>query len=183
MLRKVVSVAFLVVFVVGWAITLRPVALGGPATYVVVTGSSMEPTYTDGDLVVLREEPSYEVGDIVTFPVPEGEPGGGALIVHRVVGGTADAYEIQGDNNDRLDEWSPSAEDVLGSAWFHAPGVGKLLRYAMDPALLAAAAGGLTVVLVLLRRDPKSPAATTSETTRRDEMTNCEEITKEPQHV
>lgn len=159
MLRKAASWTALALLVLGWAFTLRPVALGGPATYVLVTGQSMEPTFHDGDLVVLHAQDSYETGDVVTFPVPDGEPGAGALIIHRIVGGTSDAFTIQGDNNDHLDDWSPSAADILGAEWFLIPRGGELLRWVMDPTLLAAVAGGAITIYVLLK-----PTAATRKT-------------------
>jgi signal peptidase I len=64
------NLAFAVVFVAAltaWFFTLRPGSLGGPATYVLVRGISMEPTYHDGDLVVIRRSSSYRVSDIVAY--------------------------------------------------------------------------------------------------------------------
>lgn len=169
MTRRVLSWAVLALLVLGWAVTFRPVPLGGPATYVVVTGQSMEPTYHDGDLVVLRAHDTYVEGDIVTFPVPEGEPGAGALIIHRIIGGTPDAFTLQGDNNDHVDEWTPSESDILGSEWFAVPRGGAILRMVTDPTLLTALAGGLATVVVLLRparqgsADPTDRAASDTE--------------------
>lgn len=157
MTRRLVSWGLLALFLVAWAFTLRPVALGGPATFVVVTGQSMEPTYHDGDFVVLRAQDTYAEGDIVSFPVPEGEPGAGALIIHRIIGGTHDAFTIQGDNNDHVDEWTPSESDVLGAEWFAVPHAGAFLQKLSDPTLLAALAGGIVTVMVFLR--PAKPTA------------------------
>jgi signal peptidase I len=153
-IRRIASLVLLALLVLGWAATLRPVALGGPATYVVVTGQSMEPTYHDGDLVVLRDQDSYAVDDVVTFAVPEGIPGAGALIIHRIIGGTTEAFAIQGDNNPRPDEWTPGADDILGAQWFSVPRGGLLLRELMNPPALAAVFGGLITMLMLLKPPP-----------------------------
>jgi signal peptidase I len=157
MIRKVAGAVVLAVVVIVWFVALRPTALGGPATYIIVSGSSMEPTYSGGDLVVLHAKPAYEVGDVVTFPVPAGEPGEGALVVHRIVGGSPEAFQTRGDNNRWVDEWRPAAGDVLGSEWFRVPSAGTVLRHAMDPALLAAVLGGLTATFVLVRRPGGRP--------------------------
>lgn len=141
----------LVVLVVAWAVTLRPTQLGGPATMVVVTGDSMEPTLSDGDFVVLQEQASYDVGDIVTFPVPEGEAGAGALVIHRIVGAQGDKYVLRGDNRDRDDQWHPTAETVRGAYWFDVPGGGRFFMNFLQPPLIAALAGGGFTMWVLLR--------------------------------
>lgn len=151
MFRKAASWTVLALLVLTWAMTLRPVALGGPATYVVVTGQSMEPTFHDGDLIVLRAADSYDVGEVVTFPVPEGTPGSGALIIHRITGGSEAAFTIQGDNNPHADEWTPGEADILGAEWFLIPQGGVLLRGMMNPAMLAAIAGGFITIYVLMK--------------------------------
>ena len=140
-----------------WAITLRPTELGGPATYVVVSGDSMEPMLSNGDLVVLRERPAYAVGDVITFPVPDGEPGAGALVIHRVVDTEGSTYVPQGDNREQADDWRPTSEEVRGSLWWHVPRGGHLLGLLLHPPLLAAATGGLTTIWLLLR-EPTPPA-------------------------
>lgn len=158
--RRILGATVLVAAVVAWALLLRPTALGGPATYVVVSGTSMEPTLHTGDLVVLRAHDSYGVGDLVTYPVPEGAPGAGDLVIHRIVGGSAEGgFTTQGDNRRQADDWHPTAEQVRGREWFTVPGAGTVLTRFTDPPLLAALAGGVAVVVVLLR----SPSA------RRDE--------------
>jgi signal peptidase len=55
----------LIVLFVGWYIALRPVVLGGPASYVLVGGQSMEPTIHAGSLVVAFRADDYRVGDLV----------------------------------------------------------------------------------------------------------------------
>src|SRR5437868_9645307 len=66
--RLIGNILFACVFtvaVVGWFVALRPAQLGGPATFVVVQGVSMEPTYHTGDLVISHRQSSYAVGDVV----------------------------------------------------------------------------------------------------------------------
>jgi signal peptidase I len=127
-----------------------PTSLGGVTSYVMVSGSSMNPTYTHGDLLILREAPTYEVGDIITYRVPDGEPGAGLGVVHRIVGGDATAgYVTQGDNNGFLDPWRPHDQDVLGQVEIHLPGLGLFVAWLRQPiiagGLLAAIAVGLYV--------------------------------------
>ncbi len=146
-----VSYLALAVLLAAWALVLRPTALGGPATYVVVSGTSMQPTLWTGDLVVLRARDHYDVGDVVTYPVPEGAPGAGDLVIHRIVGGSpGSGFTTRGDNRDRADDWTPTAAQVRGSEWFVVPGAGTVLTRLIQPPLLAALAGGVVVVLVMM---------------------------------
>ena len=58
-----VTVAFLAV---GWWL-LGPSQLGGPTSYAVLSGNSMEPHLERGDLVLTRTKPSYSVGEVVLY--------------------------------------------------------------------------------------------------------------------
>ena len=109
---------------------LWPATLGGATSFVIVNGSSMEPTYFGGDLVVARKgEPA--IGDIVVYE-PEGL--GGARIVHRIIGGDGDSgWIIQGDNNDFIDQWEPTNERVVGIVQIHFGGVSKLTSFFLTP--------------------------------------------------
>ena len=69
---KVIAIASVVV---AWAFTLRPQALGGPAAFVAIRGSSMLPTYQHGDLVVVHAAAHYGVGDAAAYRVPVGQIG------------------------------------------------------------------------------------------------------------
>ena len=62
----------LVAAAAAWVLVLRPTSLGGPATYIVIRGDSMDPTYATGDLVILEQADSYGPGDIVAYRVPAG---------------------------------------------------------------------------------------------------------------
>lgn len=151
--RRLVNIAFIVAVVAlaaVWAVTLRPQALGGPASYVLVRGQSMEPTYHSGDLVLVRAAPSYEVGDIVAFRVPDDDLGAGIILIHRIIGGSAsEGYQLKGDNNDSPDAWLPRDTDVVGKAWIEVPRLGSLLALVRDPLMLASLAAGIAAAMVL----------------------------------
>ena len=53
-------------FAIGWWL-LGPSQLGGPTSYAVLSGTSMEPHLERGDLVLTRSKPSYSVGEVVPF--------------------------------------------------------------------------------------------------------------------
>ncbi len=148
-----------------WFLLLGPAFLGGPATYVLVSGESMEPTLHGGDLAVLRQQDDYGAGDIVAFRVPKGEPGAGAIVIHRVVGGSPEGgFLMQGDNKDAPDRWSPTEDDILGKKWFSVPGGGRFLAYLQSPLLLAALAASTVVFLVLSGPEKKPGQASAKDT-------------------
>jgi signal peptidase I len=135
----------------GWLVLLRPTALGGPASYVFVTGVSMEPALQTGDLVVLHGADAYAAGDVVAFRVPEGEPGGGALVIHRIVGGSAESgFVMQGDNVPVPDDWRPIARDIIGRQWFHVTGAGTLVAWIRQPVAFASLMAGAVVFFIIL---------------------------------
>ncbi len=157
MSRRLSSLAgtlLLVVMFGAWFSLFRPVSLGGPATWIVIRGSSMLPTYDTGDLVVMHAASAYSVGDIVAYRVPSGEIGEGHVVVHRLVGGSPDGFEAVGDNNDALDPWLPTSADILGRPWITLPGVGRVITWLHQPAILAALATAVMVSLLVGRTPP-----------------------------
>lgn len=131
---------------------MGPRELGGPASYVVVRGDSMEPTYSDGDLVVARGKARYEVGDVVTYQ-PEVEYD--FPVIHRVVAVDGDELVTRGDNRDEDDAWGVAAEDVVGSTLFRVPRGGVVLAYLFQPATLFALVVFVAVLLAQRRREAR----------------------------
>jgi signal peptidase len=140
-----VDVVVLLFLISVWALFLRPVWLGGPTSYVMVSGYSMEPTFRNGDLVILRSAPNYKVGDVVAFHAETG------IAIHRIAGVRPDATFItQGDNNPVVDTWHPSPRDVLGRSWLRLPGLGELLGHLKDPVRLGVLIGLIGFLAVML---------------------------------
>jgi signal peptidase len=149
-----------------WFVLLRPVTLGGPASFLWVSGSSMLPTLTSGDLVVTQRQDRYGVGDVLAYRIPDGEVGAGTIVIHRLIGGSPDAgFVLQGDNKPAPDDWHPTRANVVGKLWFAIPGAGKYLQLLRTPTLFAPLAAGIVVFLILLgggssgkRRPERRPA-------------------------
>ncbi len=161
-LSRLVTAALTVAAVFAWALLLRPQLLGGPAAYVIVSGKSMEPTLHNGDFVVALRKSSYRVGDVVAYRIPEGDPGAGSLVIHRVIGGSGGAgYVTQGDNREGRDLWEPKPRDILGSMFVRVPRVGLALAFVQTPLGLAASAALATFLFVSggwrRRRHPDRP--------------------------
>ncbi|GAB2623374.1 signal peptidase I [Pseudactinotalea suaedae] len=145
--------------ILGWllvavaAALLWPAQWGGLTGLTIVSGHSMEPTYYTGDLVVTWRQAGYEPGDVVSYTVPDDQPGAGGHVIHRVA--TADrldsgemVYTTVGDNNPAADQWTLTADDIAGAAVLHVPGLGRFLGPAVLPILVAGALGGIVTVML-----------------------------------
>ena len=149
-LRRWLPLAAMVVISLAWFVTLRPEQWGGPATYVVVRGISMEPTFHPGDVVITRRAPTYGTGDAVAYRVPAGEMGAGTIVIHRIIGGDAvDGFITRGDNNPEADDWHPRSSDVLGRASIRVPALGRLMVLLARPPGMAALAAVVAAVFAL----------------------------------
>jgi signal peptidase I len=143
---------------VGWFLFLRPAQLGGPMTYTIVSGHSMDPTLATNDLLALRAQDEYEIGDVVTYRVPVGDPGAGHVIVHRIIGGNGtDGFITQGDNNPRPDLWKPTQEDVLGRLTVQVPHAGDVLMLVRSPLVVAMVGAFFGAFMVLGRPRRERP--------------------------
>src|SRR3954464_2750049 len=81
-----------------WFVALRPQAIGGPAGFALVSGTSMLPRSHNGDLVIVHHRARYRVGAVIAYRVPKGDRAAGAQIIHRIVGGFArSGFAVQGD--------------------------------------------------------------------------------------
>ena len=134
-----------VVIVATWIVVLRPELLGGPATYLIVSGKSMEPTLHAGELVVARRQDTYRRGDVIAYRIMKNQAGAGALVIHRIVGGSSrDGYITRGDNRTYRDPWRPRPVDIAGKMKLRVPHLGMLAVFshtAFGMALIAALAG------------------------------------------
>lgn len=98
-----------------------PASLGGWTSYVIVHGLSMNPTYKSGDLVVVREERTYHIGEIIAYRIPKPSPIAGHMVIHRVKEITPKGILTQGDNRTTEDEWYLHHDDIVGTARLHVP--------------------------------------------------------------
>jgi signal peptidase len=133
-----------------WFAFLRPVVLGGPAGYTIVTGASMEPGMHAGDLVVSFQGPEYHVGESVVYRIPAGEDYAGRLVIHRIIGGdAATGFVLQGDNAAHRDPWLVGASDIVGRVDALLPAGGRFLIFLRNPFVAGSIAFGIVFVLVV----------------------------------
>jgi signal peptidase len=149
-LRRLRRWGFFLVGALAFAATvflMLPQQLGGRDTYVIVSGHSMEPTMHNGDLAVIRTESEYHVGDVIAYRVPGHAFDSGAVVIHRIVGGTArTGFTTRGDNNGYNDPWHPRPQDAWGARVARVPSVGVVFSHLRGPAPLAAFAALMAVV-------------------------------------
>src|SRR6476469_5419006 len=96
---KFTSALLLMLFAAAW-FAFAPIQFGGQAAFVIVNGNSMEPLYHRGDLVIIRAQPDYQVGDIVTYRHPQIGP-----VIHRIIGRDVEHFVFKGDHNDFIDPY------------------------------------------------------------------------------
>jgi signal peptidase I len=122
--------------VIVW-LNFAPLALGGPVTYVIITGISMEPNFHTGDLVVAHTKPYYQVNDRVVYHHRVMD----RFVFHRIVGRSLDRFVLKGENNTWLDSYYPLPEDILGAYWFRLPWVGLVVRWMRQPWMMGSLSG------------------------------------------
>ena len=157
MRSSVASGVLLLVVLAGWALVLRPQALGGPAGYVLVSGTSMEPKYHTGDMVLVIRQSAYRVGDVIAYRVPKGDVAAGAQVIHRIIGGDGTrGFVVQGDNRSAPDVWRPKNEDIVGAKKLRIPNAVLVLQFLRSPVLLGLLAACFVFVHVLKRREDEA---------------------------
>jgi signal peptidase I len=130
-MKSLVSWTIFIVVVLGAYQFAGPTVVGGPASYVIVDGKSMEPTYYDGDLVVAHQRDSYRVGDTIIYDAPIDSQ---FNVIHRIIEPTEGGWITQGDNMDRRDGWIAPNDEIHGVALFHIPNGGAIVDFVRTPA-------------------------------------------------
>lgn len=149
-MRRFINIGLLAV-ALGLLWSAWPQSLGGRVAYVRVDGWSMNPTLHNGDLVVVKRQSAYRVGDPVAYRIPRGEFGAGALVVHRLVAGNGHTgFVTRGDNRNINDPWHPRTRDIVGRVRFDLPGAGNRFAQASKPVWMGALVAATTVFVMVL---------------------------------
>lgn len=126
--RILSALAGLVLLALAWLL-LAPPALGGKTSFVITTGNSMEPKLHAGDLVLVRERPSYRAGQIVLFRSSTLRRD----VLHRIVAVENGRIVTKGDNNGYRDPGTVPLRQVYGEAVLFVPGAGRPLGWLRQP--------------------------------------------------
>jgi signal peptidase I len=122
----------IVLFIAAW-VTFAPPQLGGKVSYVVTDGVSMLPHYHAGDLVILRKEASYHVGEVAAYHNSQLD----AVVMHRIIAREGDRFVFKGDNNNFADTDHPTAAQIVGAEWIHLPRLGDIVTHLRIPFVTA----------------------------------------------
>ena len=113
----------------------------------VVLSGSMEPTLSVGDLLLLRQESSYQEGDIVVYQ------SGNMAVVHRIVSLEGETVITQGDANNVPDE-AFAVHYIKGRVAAAIPLVGYAVWLLKTPAgIIATIAAAVLLVELSYRRE------------------------------
>ena len=94
----------------------------------VVLSGSMEPTFSTGDLILVKEQEEFRVDDIVVFQT------GNVLVVHRITEIDGETAVTRGDANN-VEDAPIQLSAIKGTVFGHIPHVGALVRLLKTPAV------------------------------------------------
>jgi len=101
-----------------------PQAVGADHGFVILSGS-MEPALSPGDVVIVSDSVSVQVGDVITFDGGDTVP-----ITHRIIGVEDGQYITKGDANENADSVPVPPANVLGRVVLSIPLVGYVILWA-----------------------------------------------------
>lgn len=119
----------------------------GYGAAVVLTGS-MEPTIMTNELILVKAQEQYEVGDVVVYQ------SGSILVVHRIMDMEGDLVTTKGDANNTADD-PVDLSCIKGEVIGHIPHVGSAVRLIKTPAVSVALVIGAVLLVELPFRKKK----------------------------
>lgn len=113
----------------------------------VVLSGSMEPEFSKGDLIFVKETLNYDKNDIVVFQ------DGNTLVVHRIIEMDEETVTTKGDANNTADD--PITKDLIkGEVIGCVPFIGEIVNWIKTPlGTLVVAAGAIALVEIPRRRE------------------------------
>ena len=128
-------------FMVAW-LQVAPVQFGGRMSYVMTDGHSMLPRYRQGDVMILRKQASYHIGEVAAYHNRELN----TVVMHRITAVSGGHYQFKGDSNTWTDSYRPTASEIIGAEWFHIRGGARYVMQVRRPAVAAGALAGLWIL-------------------------------------
>ncbi len=99
--------------------------------FLAVIGSSMQPSISDGDVLVVSsnvDTANLKVGDVISYRhVVDGRS---LIFTHRIVGVDSEGFRTKGDNLDVPDNYVVRSSDVVGVVVSKIPYLGYFLHFA-----------------------------------------------------
>lgn len=78
-------------------------------TMLKVSSNSMRPEFEKGDIIFIKKQENYEIGDIITYQTKDNN-----LVTHRVIEKYGNDYITKGDSNNIEDEEKIKPEQIKG---------------------------------------------------------------------
>ena len=78
-------------------------------TMLKVSSNSMSPEFEKGDIIFIKKQENYEIGDIITYQTKDNN-----LVTHRVIEKYGNDYITKGDSNNIEDEEKIKPEQIKG---------------------------------------------------------------------
>jgi signal peptidase I len=134
--RALAALVTLLVALAAWA-TLAPPVFGGSTSYAITDGISMLPHFHAGDLVILRRERDYHVGEVAAYHNLQLKE----VVMHRIVAVHGGHYVFKGDNNGWVDGFEPNKSQIVGAELLQIPGAGRFVEKLRNPVAAAVLLG------------------------------------------
>ena len=91
-----------------------------------ITTGSMKPNIDIGDMIIIKQYPRYEIGDIITYQIDNKY-----LVTHRIIKKDENTYITKGDSNNIEDEPVDKAQ-IEGKVVFYSKLLGKIEQYNVE---------------------------------------------------
>jgi signal peptidase I len=127
---------------IGGTLATTAALVFGLVTVVTTSGVSMNPTYHQGDLVIVARADAYSVGQVVAYHDHLHD----LVVLHRLIGTDPTGYLFKGDNNASVDVVHPEHAELIGRAVWHVPRAGTWLHRLLGPVPLTALAVALLTI-------------------------------------
>jgi len=149
-LKKLCICLFLAVLLINVYVIGARAFMGDPLptvfgySWAVIGSGSMEPAIKVNDMVIIKKQDDYNVGDIVTYR------SGNISVTHRVVEKSDTGCITKGDFNNVEDPYMIPMENIVGRVVCIVPWVGLFVGYLKTPTGVA----GLVIIGLILALKP-----------------------------
>ena len=109
----------------------------------------MEPKFYPGDLVISlhKNRANIKEGDIITFREDD------EIVTHRIIDKTQEGYITKGDNNNAVDSFAVSNDNIIGKVLFDIPNAGYIIQFLAKPMVIAIELMLGAIIILLYNRD------------------------------
>ena len=93
-------------------------------TIYTASGKSMSPTIEEGDIILVRKDGDYKANDIIVYNNDQGQS-----ICHRIIEKKEVSFVTKGDNNNFVDGYDPTIEEINGKMVYNVINVKTINKY------------------------------------------------------